>query len=141
MSKRGWIIPIVIVALNIVAILIRWNSLPELLPAHFDLQGNAGGEMSRWTLFLYPMIGAVICGIAYAIACIIYKRSLNKEKANSVANGLVFLVSGIALVILSSTLVTLTFGKMPVFMLAEPVFLVTAIVAFIICIFKARRKQ
>ena len=141
MSKQGWIIPIVIVVMNAVAILVRWNSLPEMLPAHFDLQGNAGGEMARGTLLLYPFIGAVICGIAYAIAYIFYKRARNKEKAGAIVTGLVFLVSGIALVILSSMLVTLTSGKMPVFMLAEPLFLVTAFVLFIFCIIKARRIQ
>ena len=139
MSKRVWIIPIGIVALNAVAILVRWNSLPEILPAHFDLQGNAGGEMARGTLLLYPFIGAVICGIAYAIACISYHRARNKEKAGAVATGLAFLVSGIALVVLSSTLVTLTSGKMPVFMLAEPVILLVSLVLFVLCLVRARK--
>ena len=43
MNQRAWLIPIIIVAINALAIAIRWNSLPELLPAHFDLQGNAAG--------------------------------------------------------------------------------------------------
>lgn len=30
----------------------------ELLPAHFDLQGNASGTMPRSVLPLYPLIGA-----------------------------------------------------------------------------------
>ena len=72
MSKRAWIIPLVIVAVNALAILIRWSSLPETLLAHFDLQGHAGGSM-------------------------------------------------------------------PVFMLAEPVILVAAIVVFVICLVKGRK--
>ena len=34
MNKRKWLIPILIVALNALAILVQWNSLPEPLPAH-----------------------------------------------------------------------------------------------------------
>lgn len=41
---------------NALAIIVRWNSLPELLPSHFDLQGNANGVMARSMLLLYPLI-------------------------------------------------------------------------------------
>jgi uncharacterized membrane protein len=37
MNKKSWFIPILIVALNALAIIVRWSSLPELLPAHYDL--------------------------------------------------------------------------------------------------------
>ena len=47
MNKNSWLIPILIVALNALAIIVRWGSLPEFLPAHYDLQGNAGGTMPR----------------------------------------------------------------------------------------------
>ncbi len=132
MSKRAWIIPVLIVAVNALAILIRWKSLPEILPAHFDLQGNAGGSMPRSTLLFYPLIGAVVCGIAYAIA-----RKVGKP---GIRSGMIILASGIGLVILSSTMVTLTSGTTPVFMLAEPVILLAAIVASVICLVKARKK-
>ena len=132
MSKRGWIIPILIVAVNALAIMIRWKSLPEMLPAHFDLQGNAAGSMPRGTLLYYPLIGAVVCGIAYAVVSKVGKPSLQ--------NGLIILASGIGLVILSSTMVTLTTGTTPVFMLAEPVILLASIVAFVICLVKGRKK-
>ena len=42
MNKRSNFIPILIVVLNALAILVQWSSLPEPLPAHYDLQGNAG---------------------------------------------------------------------------------------------------
>ena len=126
---RGWIVPLLIVAANAVAIVVRWNSLQELMPAHFDLQGNAGGTMPRAMLVLYPLISAAICLVAYLIA----------RRKQRLQTGLVILVSGIALVVLSSTLVTLTAGTMPVFMLAEPVILVAAIVAFVVCTVKSRR--
>ena len=56
MNNRGWFISILIVAINALAILVRWSSLPELLPAHYDLQGNAGGTMPRSMLFLYILM-------------------------------------------------------------------------------------
>ena len=140
MRKRGWLIPVLIVLVNAFAILLLWKSLPEMLPAHFDLKGNASGSMPRGTLPYYPLAGAVVCGLAYAAARIVSKRSKNKAVAEGLQSGLVILAAGIALVILSSTMVTLTSGTKPVFMLAEPVILAAAIVAFVICLAKARKK-
>ena len=130
MNKRGWFIPMLIVAINALAIMVRWSSLPELLPAHFDLQGNAGGTMPRSMLFLYILIGVVVCLIAYVIALI-------KHKLQS---GLVILASGICLVLLLSTMVTLTSGTMPVFMLAEPVVLLASVIGFVVCVVKSRKR-
>ena len=132
MLKLGWFIPALIVAVNALAILIRWHSLPESLPAHFDLQGNASGTMSRSTLLIYPAIGAAVCIIAYVLC-----RQMNKQLQQL---GLIILTSGIVLTILSSTLVTLTTGTMPVFMLAEPVILGIALVSFLLCLIKARKQ-
>ena len=122
MNKRNWFIPVLIVALNALAIIVRWSSLPELLPAHYDFQGNAGGTMPRTMLLLYLLIGAAVCLIAYVIG-----RMKQKLQA-----GLVILASGICLVLLLSTMVTLTSGTMPIFMLAEPVVLLAALVGFVI---------
>ena len=130
MNKRSWFIPILILAINALAIVVRWGSLPEILPAHYDLQGNAGGTMPRSVLLLYPLIGAAVCLVAYLIA-------LKKHKLQT---GLVILVSGICLVLLSSALVTLTSGTMPIFMLAEPVILLAAVVGFVVCVVKSRKE-
>lgn len=129
MNKRMWFIPIIIVVINALAIIIRWNYLTDLLPAHFDLQGNASGLKPRTTLLYHPLISIGICLIAFVIAKI--KRKLQ--------TGMVILASGICLVLLLSTLVTLTFGTMPIFMLAEPVILLAAIIAFVICVVKSRK--
>lgn len=129
MRKQAWLIPILIVAVNLLAITIRWNSLPDLLPAHFNLQGNASGEMSRSVLLIYPLISVIVCLAAYMIARI--KQILR--------NGLIIMASGISLIVLSSTMVTLTSGKMPIFMLAEPVILLAAIAGFVICVLKSRK--
>ena len=130
MNKRNWLIPILIVFLNALAILVQWSSLPEPLPAHFDLQGNASGTMPRSMLLLYLLMGVAVCLIAYVIGRM-------KPKLQS---GLVILTSGICLVLFLSTMVSLTAGTMPVFMLAEPVVLLAAVIGFIVCFVKSRKK-
>lgn len=130
MNKRNWLIPILIVGLNALAILVQWSSLPEPLPAHFDLQGNASGTMSRSMLLLYLLMGVAVCLIAYVIGRM-------KPKLQS---GLVILTSGICLVLFLSTMVLLTAGTMPVFMLAEPVVLLAAVIGFVVCFVKSRKK-
>ena len=131
MNKRGWLIPIVIVALNVLAIMVRWGFLPEVLPAHFDLQGNAAGTMPRNVLLLYPLIAAAICLIAYIVARI--KHGLK--------TGQVILASGFCLALLLSTMVSLTSGKVSLFMLAEPVILLSAVVAFIVSVLRSRKAK
>ena len=131
MIKRGWFIPILIVAINALAIVVRWSSLPEIVPAHFDLQGNAGGTMPRSMLIMYPLIGA-------AIGLIVYLLALKMPKLQK---GFIILASGIGLILLSSVMVTLTAGKMPLFMLAEPVILIFTVIAFVICALKSRKTQ
>ena len=131
MNKRGWLIPIIIVTINILVIIVQWSSLPELLPAHFDLEGNASGTMSRNALLMYPLLGAAFCIVAYLIARI-------KQRLNT---GLTILASGICLILLSATMVSLTYGKLPVFMLAEPVILLLSVVGFIIGVIKTRGAQ
>lgn len=131
MNKRGWFVPIVIIAVNALAIVVRWSSLAEILPAHFDLQGNASGTMSRNILLLYPFVSAAICLIAYVVARI--KHILK--------TGLIFLSSGISLIMLSSTLVSLTSGRIPVFMIGEPMILLFTVAAVIISIIKARKAK
>ena len=130
MNKRGWLVPILIVTINALVIIWRWNSLSEILPAHFDLQGNASGTMSRNLLLLYPIISAAISLIAYVIA----------QKKQGLQTGLIILISGICLILLSSTLVTLTSGTTPIFMLAEPVILLIAVVGFIISVVKSHNR-
>lgn len=130
MNKKSWFIPVLVVALNALAIIVCWSSLHEVLPAHFDLEGNAGGSMPRNMLLLYPLASGVVCLVSYVIARV--WKMLQK--------GLAILSSGISLVILFSLLVTLTRGTMPIFMLAEPVILLAAVIGFIVSVVKSRKK-
>lgn len=131
MNRRGWWIPVMVVAINVFAILVRWSSLSEFIPAHFDLQGSAGGTMPRNVLLLYPLIGAAICLVAYIIVRI--KQTLE--------TGFIILSSGVCLILLSSTMVSLTSGKLPVFMIAEPVILLLTTIAFIVWVAKCFKKN
>ena len=124
MKNKYWFIPIFIIAVTAAAILLSWNALPEVLPAHFDLEGNASGSMPRMQLLMFPLISAVVCLVCHVVARL--RQKLQK--------GMVVLSSGICIVILLSVLVTLTQGTMPIFMLAEPVVLLAAVVGFAVCI-------
>lgn len=136
--KYSWIIPTLIIAVNVVAIMLRWSSLPDTLLAHFDPEGYASGSMPRGALLLYPMVSAVICSIIYAVCRWFYKRSQSNDEADKLRVwGLTFLSSGIALTIFSSSMVTLTQGTMPIFMFAEPLIIVLALAAFVICFVRA----
>ena len=117
-------------ALNALFIIAQWSSLPELLPAHYDLQGNASGTMPRSMLLLYILMGAGVCLVSYIIG---------RMKQN-IRTSLAILASGICLVLFSSTMVTLTSGTMPIFMLAEPVILLAAGIGAVISVFKSRIK-
>ena len=131
MIKKSWPLPFLIVTLNALAIIVQWNTLPELLPAHYDLQGNASGTMPRSMLLLYILIGTAVCLIAYMVGRM-------KQKLQT---GLVILSSGISIVLFLSTMVTLTYGTMPIFMLAEPVILLAAVIGFVVCVVKSRKKK
>ena len=67
MNKKSWLIPVFIVILNTISIMLRWRHLPEQLPAHYDIRGNAGGTMPRSVLLLYILVGVVVCLITYTI--------------------------------------------------------------------------
>jgi uncharacterized membrane protein HdeD (DUF308 family) len=137
--KLGWIIPAIIIIVNTCAIWISWSSLPQTLPAHFDPQGNASGSMARTTLLFYPVISLVLCLAAYVMSGMACKKCLKADDKGLRLLGAHFLTSAIALTILSSTMVTLTFGTQPLFMFAEPVIIIAGIAACVICLIKARK--
>ena len=129
MNKKYWLIPFFIVAINALVIIVRWTSLPELLPAHFDLQGNASGTMPRKMLLLYVFMSAAV----FLISCLIGRMKQN------IQTSMFILASGISLVLLASTMVTLTSGSMPIFMIAEPLILLATVIGFVFCAVKFRK--
>lgn len=137
--KNVWIVPAIIIIMNACAIWISWKSLPETLPAHFDPQGNASGSLARTTLIFYPVISMMICLVAYGIAAMARILFLKPDESGLRLLGLHCLTSAITLTILSSTMVTLTFGTKPIFMFAEPVIMVIGVAVFIVCLIKSRK--
>ena len=138
--KYGWMVPVIIIIVNVCAICIRWSSLADVLPAHFDPAGNASGTIQKTTLILHPVISLMLCLATYGI----FALANNMFKLTPDDNGLrmcglhVF-ASCLALTVLSSTMVTLTMGTCPLFMFAEPVLMLAGIITLIICLIKARR--
>ena len=137
--KYGWMVPVIIIIVNVCAIWIRWSALPDVLPAHFDPAGNASGSMARTTLIYYPIISLMLCLVTYGIYTLannIFK--LKPDEKGLRICGLHVLASCLVLTVLSSTLVTLTMGTCPLFMFAEPVLLIIGVTSLIICLIKAK---
>lgn len=74
LKQYEWFIPALIAAVNALAIAVSWNTLPDPLPAHYDLDGNASGSMSKTALLLYPLASAAFCLVSYAISFDMIKR-------------------------------------------------------------------
>ena len=130
MNEKEWFIPALIAAANALVIAVSWNNLPDPLPAHYDLDGNASGSMCKMALLLYPLASVAFCLVSYVISL----------KIKRLSRALVVLASGVALVIFSSSMVSLTSGTKPIFMMAEPVILLGAVATFIICTIRSGPK-
>ena len=48
-------------------IALRWQTLPEQVPTHYDFAGNVNGWGSRWTLVIMPAIG-LLADLAIAVS-------------------------------------------------------------------------
>ena len=137
--KYGWMVPVIIIIVNVCAIWIRWSALADVLPAHFDPAGNASGSMAKTTLIYYPVISLMLCLVTYGIYTLannIFK--LTPDERGLRLCGLHVFASCLTLTVLSSTMVTLTFGTKPLFMFAEPVLLLAGTVTLIVCLAKAK---
>jgi uncharacterized membrane protein len=135
--KNGWMVPAIIIIVNVCAIWIRWSALPDVLPAHFDPAGNASGSMAKTTLIYYPVISLMLCLVTYGIYTLANNMfKLRPDEKGLRMCGLHVFTSCLTLTVLSSTMVTLTFGTKPIFMFAEPVLLVAGIVTLIVCLTK-----
>ena len=56
-------------------IALRWRTLPEQVPTHYDFAGNVNGWGSRWTLVIMPAIG-LLADLAIAVS-LRFPRSWN----------------------------------------------------------------
>ena len=48
---------------TILFVLIRWRSLPERIPTHFNFAGEIDGYGGRWILLTMPLFGLVMDGV------------------------------------------------------------------------------
>jgi uncharacterized membrane protein len=139
-SKNGWMVPAIIIIVNVCAIWIRWSALADVLPAHFDPAGNASGSMAKTTLIFYPVISLMLCLVTYGIYTLANNMfKLRPDEKGLRMCGLHVMASCLTLTVLSSTLVTLTMGTCPLFMFAEPILILAGIVTLIVCLIKAGR--
>ena len=122
--KYGWMVPAIIIIVNVFVIWIGWNSRPN---------------MRNTRLIVYPVISLMLCLATYGIYTLAenifhlrpYERGLR-------ICGLHVFASCLTLTVLSSTLVTLTRGVCPLFMVAEPILLLAGIITLIVCLVKAK---
>ena len=137
--KYGWMVPVIIIIVNVCAIWIRWSALADVLPAHFDPAGNASGTMAKTTLIYYPVISLMLCLTTYGIYTLANNLfKLRPDERGLRLCGLHVFASCLTLTVLSSTLVTLTMGTCPLFMFAEPILLLAGIITLIVCLVKAK---
>ena len=64
-------IPLAAVILGFAVVAIYWSSLPDSIPIHYNLRGEADGYGSRWILWLIPVINFGIFVLA--------RQSMNPE--------------------------------------------------------------
>lgn len=138
--NRLYLPALVVIAFNLVLVAYYFAKLPSELPLHFDLDGNYTSTMPSWRLFLYPAISLVITMVIRWISGLVVARS-RKRSRSGWEKGMAALALCIALVILSSTCVTLTAGTNHFFMFAEPVLLLAGIVCAVVSEVKSRKKD
>lgn len=131
LKKKDFILmaAIAVSVLTVILVWARWNGLPSEMPAHFDPQGNAAGTMPRAALLLYDGVSVLICVVS---ALVRFKKPLRRKALSLIT---LFL----ALAILCSACVSLTAGRQPLFMFAEPLFVLGIIVTLVVTAVKVRK--
>jgi len=68
MSKKCFIVGLLILSASLVATAVLYPSLPGRVPTHWDLQGQIDGYSAKWTLFVFgPGILAALLGMFAAL--------------------------------------------------------------------------
>ena len=75
-----------------------WRSLPDTIPIHFDIHGEANGWGSKWTIFLLP---AISLG-TYLL--LLFVRNIDPKRMKDEASASVFFKVRIVLVVFMSFL-------------------------------------
>ncbi len=145
MRNRLWILTAGIILVNFALVLFLRHSLPEVLPFHIKLDGTYATTMPYTRLFFYPATSLVASVIIYLLAAIAMKAFPKLDDAMGIRCTIVDIAACcIALIVLSSTCVSLTMGHCHFFMFAEPVIfliLVAAIAVGELRLYNSRRSQ
>lgn len=56
-TKLLWTLSLIVIAISFAMIGIHWNDLPDEVPMHFNLQGEADRYGSKSELFILPFLG------------------------------------------------------------------------------------
>ncbi|MCQ2283747.1 MAG: hypothetical protein MJZ57_02465 [Bacteroidales bacterium] len=132
--RKLFLLALVVAGLTLLCIGVKIHHLPNPVPQHFNLQGISHGSMPLARIWTYPMLSAGLILLLYILAhCL---RRARRAQCWQHCCGLAAVAA--ALIILSSTCVTLTLGQSPIFMLAEPLILLLALVGIIFCWIKQR---
>jgi uncharacterized membrane protein len=65
MTRIYWIIALVLFAASIAAPAWLYPGLPDRIPTHWDINGKVDGYGGKWTLFLFPVLMAVMLLLFY----------------------------------------------------------------------------
>jgi uncharacterized membrane protein len=65
MTRNYWIIALVILVASIAAPAWLYPGLPDRIPTHWNIKGEVDGYGGKWTLFLFPVMMAVMLVLFY----------------------------------------------------------------------------
>lgn len=133
MKTKLWMLTSAVILLNFALVIMNYRALPDQLPLHYDLDGNYTSSMAKTTLFYYPVVSLVLCTLIYLVSAFLMKTFKRLQNGAAVRCTYIDIVTVcIALIILSSTCVTLTSGRNHFFMFAEPALFLVAVAAVVV---------
>ena len=130
MRNRLWILSALVILVNFALVLFCRRSLPAELPLHISLDGSYADTMPYSRLFLHPLVSLALAAGIYIVSALLFRRFPKLDDAKGIrCTNIDIAVCCLALIILCSTCVALTMGKVHFFMFAEPVILLIMLVA------------
>ena len=119
--------------MNFALVLFLRHSLPAELPLHISVDGTYAQTMPYARLFFYPATSLLAGVLLYVLAAIAMKLFPKWDDARGIRCTLVDIAACcIALIVLSSTCVALTMGRIHFFMFAEPAIFLLIVAAIIV---------
>lgn len=114
-SMKWYLIPLLIIIVNVVAVLVMYEAIPETLPIHWDLKGNVDGYMSKsiFTAMAMPITQLIMFLVFYGSNSFMLssKQQINQENPEesikkNVTNRRVWSIYFLVVLLLMETLLT-----------------------------------